>query len=359
MSRFLEVASEAEAIDLFFEKGWTDGLPSVPPTEARVAAMLRHTRRLPQEVVGNVAPAGRKATVELVAVNAVMAGCRPEYLPVVLAAVEAVCDPRFNLDGVQATTHVCAPLLIVNGPIREALRINSGYNVFGQGWRANATIGRALRLVLMNIGGGIPGLTDQSTFGHPGKYTYCIAENEEENPWEPFHVERGFPRETSTLTVLAAEAPHSVTNHVSDDPQGILTSCADALATMGSNSMVMTNYVLVALGPEHTRTLAAHGWTKQDVKAYLFEKARKPLQQMTFAGRYGKIWNRNWPMWLDRDNPDTRVPVAASSDDVHVIVAGGPVGRFSVVIPGWTQFSHPVTKPIGTTPFPLPLATEM
>jgi len=283
-------------------------------------------------------------------VNAVMAGCRAEYFPVVLAAVEAVCDVRFNLHGVQATTHVCAPLLIVNGPIRHALHLNSGYNVFGQGWRANATIGRALRLVLINIGGGIPGLTDQATFGHPGKYTYCIAENEEENPWEPWHVEQGFPRDMSTVTVLAAEAPHSVTNHVSNDPEGILWSCADTLATMGSNAMAMTNYVLVALGPEHTRTIAAHGWTKQDVKAYLFEKARKPLWQMTFNGRYGKIWNRNWPVWLDRDNPIARVPVAASPDQVHIIVAGGPVGRFSVVIPGWTQFSQPVSKAIEASP---------
>ena len=175
------------------ERGWTDGLPIVPPTERRVHELLKQTPRDPREVVGVLPPRQGEATVEKIAVNAVMAGCRPEYFPVVLAAIEALADPLFNLDSVQATTHPVATLLVVNGPITRAIGLQAGYGSFGQGFRANLTIGRAVRLVLMNVGGGLPGSGDRATQGTPAKIAYCVAENEAESPWEPLHVEAGLP----------------------------------------------------------------------------------------------------------------------------------------------------------------------
>ena len=343
----LTVKDWEDAIEQFFERGWTDGLPVVPPTPQRVEAMLAAVAdRDPDEIVGRVPPRWAAATVRLCAINAVMAGCRPEYMPVVLAAIEAVCDERFNLGGVQATTHVCAPLIVVNGPIRDAIGLNSGYNVFGQGFRANATIGRALRLVLINVGGGIPGDTDQSTFGHPGKFTYCIAENEAASPWPPYHVERGFDPATSTVAVFPAEAPHSVTNHVSNDAFGIGLSIADAMSTLGSNNTFVMGEVVVVISPEHAATFRKDGWTKEDLRLFLYQKARNPMRKLQFDRRYGDLYNRNWPRWFDRSSDDELVPVVVRPDDIHIFVAGGPAGRFSIVIPGWGRMARSVIKPI-------------
>ncbi|MER3419161.1 MAG: hypothetical protein C4290_00950 [Chloroflexota bacterium] len=183
-------------------------------------------------------PRQGEATVERIAINAVMAGCRPEYLPVVIAAVEAMADPDFNLDGVQATTHPVAPLVIVNGPAARELGINCGYNCYGQGTRANATIGRAIRLILMNIGGGLPGTGDRSTQGSPAKYSYCVAENEDANPWEPLHVERGYSRDTSTVTVIGCEGPHNIQEHYSNTGEGILLTITGAMGQAGSNNIL-------------------------------------------------------------------------------------------------------------------------
>ncbi|MGH7316417.1 MAG: hypothetical protein ACREJS_09180, partial [Candidatus Rokuibacteriota bacterium] len=188
--------------------GWTDGLPIVPPTGEDVREFLRFTDREPREVVAVLPPRQGEATVERIAINAVMAGCRPEYLPLIITAVETLADPAFNLDSIQATTHPVAPLIIVNGPIAKEVGINSGYNAFGQGFRANLTIGRAVRLLLMNVGGGLPGTGDRATQGSPAKIAYCVAENEEASPWEPLHVEHGFAGEMSTVTAIACEGPH-------------------------------------------------------------------------------------------------------------------------------------------------------
>ncbi|MGH7746307.1 MAG: hypothetical protein ACREQ5_16335, partial [Candidatus Dormibacteria bacterium] len=194
------VSREAvEAIELMYQAGWTDGLPVVPPLQELVDDFVRFVDGSPEDVVGEIPPLGGKATLAKVAANAVMAGCRPEYMPVVLAALDAMLDEKFNLGGMQCSTHLSTPLLIVNGPIRHELGINCGANVFGQGWRANATIGRAVKLILVNIGGAVPGETDKATLGHPGKYSYCIGENEEESRWDPLHVERGFKRDDSTV----------------------------------------------------------------------------------------------------------------------------------------------------------------
>ena len=205
----LSLNNVVDAIELMYESGWTDGLPVVPPTWERVKQFTDHMHpRLPDELIAEVPPLGGRATLERVAVNAVMAGCLPEHMPVIITAIEALLDDRFNLRGVQCSTGIHTPLVIVNGPIAKQLNINSGYNCFGQGWRANATIGRAVKLVLVNLGGAIPGQTNKATFGHPGAYTYCVAEAEESNPWEPLHVELGFDTSDSTVSVFPGEAPH-------------------------------------------------------------------------------------------------------------------------------------------------------
>ncbi len=336
-SRRIEAADHFEAVELFFTRGWTDGFPIVPPTEERVEAMLQTLDRDPGEVVGIMAPRFGKATLEKIAINAVMAGCEPMFFPVVVAAIEAIADDDFNLNGVQCTTHVAAPLLIINGPVRQALEINAGANCFGQGFRANATIGRAVRLCMINIGGGLPGVTDKATFGHPGKYTYCVAENEEASPWEPLHVERGFRPEQSTVTVFAAEAPHNVNDHASQGARGILTTVADTMATMGNNNMYKRGEMAVVIGPEHAATIAAEGWSKQDVKTFLFQEARRPVRELTRSGEYyGEVtWEKYWPRWIDRNDPSALIPVVNSPEDILVFVAGGTVGRFSLIIPGW------------------------
>ena len=216
-----------------------------------------------------VPPRHGSLTREVLAINMVMAGCKPEYAPVVRAAMLALTAKAFNLNGVQATTHMAAPLLVVNGPIAREIGMNGDCNAFGSGNRANATIGRAMRLVLLNVGGGWPGDLDKSTLGHPGKYTYCVAENEAESPWAPYHVEKGFSAEDSTVFVLAAEPPHSVTNHVANDPEGILDSICSAMSTIANNNAVSSGHCAVVIGPEHARTIAGKGWTRHDVRNYL------------------------------------------------------------------------------------------
>ncbi|MFQ5657553.1 MAG: hypothetical protein ACE5G5_08445 [Candidatus Methylomirabilales bacterium] len=348
-SKRIEAADPFEAGEIFFARGWTDGLPIVPPTEDRVEAMLQFLDRDPGEVVGVLAPRYGKATLEKIAINATMAGCLPAYFPVVVAAIEAIVDEEFNLNGVQSTTHVAAPLLVINGPVRHALEINGGPNCFGQGFRANATIGRAVRLCMVNIGGGVPGTTDKATFGHPGKYTYCVAENEEISPWEPLHVERGFGPEQSTVTVFAAEAPHNVSDHTSRSARGVLTTVADTMATMGNNTMYKRGEMAVVISPEHAATIAAEGWSKQDVKEFLFQEARRPVAELVRAGEYyGEVtWQKYWPRWVDRSNPTALIPVVNRPQDFLVFVAGGAAGRFSLVIPGWGDMGiRAVTKVI-------------
>ena len=208
-ARSFEFHSLEDAVEFIYAQGWTDGLPIVPPTSLAIQRMLDYLGRDSEEVVGVVPPKNGAATIEKIAINCVMAGCRPEYGPVVIAALEAMLEPAFNLYGVQGTTHCCAPLVIVSGPVVKELEFNYRENVFGGGSRANATVGRAIRLILWNIGSGYPGKVDMATLGHPGKYTYCIAEDPEQNPWEPLHVERGLEAGESGVTVLACESPPS------------------------------------------------------------------------------------------------------------------------------------------------------
>src|SRR5438093_7230659 len=255
-ARTLELDDDYPAInELYVERGWTDGLPIVPPTAERVAEFVRRTERDRHEVVAVLPPRQGEATIEKLAINAVMAGCRPEYFPIVVAAVEAVSQPPFNLDAVQATTHPVAPLLIVNGPIAREIGLNGSYNAFGQGFRANVTIGRALRLVLMNVGGGLPGSGDRATQGNPAKIAYCVAENEAENPWEPLHVEAGLPADASVVTAFGCEGPHNIQDHFSATGLGILLTVAGAMGQGGSNNLLGRGWPLLSLGPEHAATI--------------------------------------------------------------------------------------------------------
>lgn len=330
----------------FQRRGWGDGLPIIPPTRERVAALVSGSRREPGDLLGRMPPMWGELSVERVASNAVMAGCSPEDMPVVLAAIEALLDSRFNLHGVQCTTHVAAPLLVVNGPVREALSFNGANNCFGQGWAANAAIGRAVRLVMVNVGGARPGDIDRATFGHPGKFTYCIAENEEESPWSPYHVEAEWKAEESVVTALAAEAPHNVNNH-SFDPYRLLDAIAGTIATPGANNFyVMGDYVVV-LGVDHARILDDAGWKRRHVQRFLFERARLPVRVLRQGGMYLERVDRNlWPRWIERTDPDAMVPPVRQPEDFKVFVAGG-AGPHSLVIPGWG--TRAVTRPVSVT----------
>lgn len=342
--------TDLDAIEYYFAQGLTDGLPVVPPTEARVRAMLDATSKPADDVVARVPPNFGAATVEKVAVNAVMAGCRPDYLPVVIAGVQAMCDERANLHGVQGTTHTATPLFIVNGPVRGRLDVNCAAGVFGSGWRANATIGRALRLIMLNIGGARPGEIDKSTMGHPGKYAYCIGEYEEENPWEPLHVEHGFAAGQSTVSVYCCDAPQCVSNHGSRSAAGILDTIGASMAVGWSDKTYLAGNHLIVLGPEHARSLAGDGLSKADVKRYLFEHVRRPLRELLPGPDGSEGLNRDrLPDWLDATDDATRVPKVASADDVILVVAGGTAGRFSVHMCGWgggAGLSRLVTVPI-------------
>jgi hypothetical protein len=324
--------------ELYQERGWTDGLPIVPPTGERVEAFLRAGGRDPHAVVGVLPPRQGEATVEKLAINAVMAGCRPEYFPVLLAAVDAVADPAFNLDAVQATTHPVTPLLIVNGPIAAEIGINAGYNAFGQGCRASMTIGRALRLVLMNIGGGLPGSGDRSTQGSPAKIAYCVAENEAASPWEPLHVEVGFERGASTVTAFPCEGPHNIQDHFSTTGLGILRTIAGAMGQAGSNNVLDRGWPLLSLGPEHAATLARDGYDKRAIKQFIFDHGRFPL------GRLGEEYRR---LQVTRhhvaDEASTMVPIVERPEAITVIVVGG-AGKHSSWQPSFGRQTRPVTR---------------
>ena len=339
------VPSGTDLIELYYERGWSDGLPVVPPTAEKIDAIVDRLGGDPQHIECSVAPRWGALTREVLAINMVMAGCRAEYAPIVRAAVLAITDRAFNLNGVQATTHVASPLIIVNGPLAREVGMNGGANAFGSGNRANATIGRAVRLVMLNVGGGWPPDFDKSTLGHPGKYTYCVAENEAESPFAPYHVEQGYRPSDSTVFAIAAEAPHSVTDHQCNDPEGILDTMCSAMSTIASNSAVLGGHCTVVLGVEHALTIAKFGWTRSDIRNYLWMNSGNAFRAISRDHRYGKVYNRNLPKWLKRE-PDSRIPIVPSADNIHLFVMGGRAGRFSAFIPGWGHMSTPVLRAI-------------
>jgi hypothetical protein len=347
------VESDTDLVEYYFEQGWTDGLPVVPPTPEKIEAMVEALGGDPQAIIARVAPRWGVLTVEVLAINMVMAGCKPEYAPIVKAAALALTDPAFNLNGVQATTHVASPLMIVNGPVARRIGMNGGCNAFGSGNRANATIGRAIRLVMLNVGGGWPGDLDKSTLGHPGKYTYCVCENEAQSPLPPYHIEHGYKPDDSTVFLVAAEAPHSVTDHLCNDPEGILDTICSAMSTIASNNAVLGGHCTVVLGLEHAKTIAKQGWTRSDIRNYLWMNHSNWFDDLARGHRYGKVYNRNLPKWYKR-TPDSRIPIVSSADNIHLFVMGGEAGRFSLFIPGWGHMNTPVLRAIdgGTAALP-------
>lgn len=338
----LEVSDDLWVVNTFFEeKGWTDGLPIIPPTEERVEEMVAAGKRKPQEMIGVVPPRWAPATIEKIAVNAVMAGCLPRYMPLLIAAVEALTDPKLNLYALQATTGGPAIMLIVNGPIRKQLDINGGSNVLGEGWRANATIGRCVRLIQRNIGGSYPGTTCKATLGWPGKYSLCIGENEEASPWEPLHVERGFDANQSTITAISADGSVRASDLDSTKAEGILTNFAQRMEGPSGPEAIMV------ICPEHARIIAGDGFSKKDVKKFVWERAAyrmKDLPDETFAQRM----KRRPDLQLTRDSV---IPVTDKPEDILVVVAGGD-GSQSQYIHVWGQSTpdggstRSVTKPI-------------
>ncbi len=323
----IEIEDSQEAVQDFFEtQGWTDGLPIVAPTVSRVQEMYRYLDFAPSDVVATLPPLNGEATVQRIAINAVMAGCRPEYMPVLIAAVQAAADPAFNLNSVQSTTHPCSVAIIVNGALRKELSINSGHNCFGQGWRANSSIGRAMRLVLLNVGGGVPGQADKATQGSPAKFSFCAAENEELSPWEPNHVEHGFAAEDSTVTVISAEPPHNINDHVCTTAEQMLDSLVGSMKAIGSNDQRYgSGNPVVAFGPEHAATVAGDGLSKADVRRYVWERASFPVRPAeALAGAPVD------PM--QTADPRSSGRIARAPEDIYVIVAGG-AGKHSSWIP--------------------------
>ena len=326
-----------DPFEALYARGVTDGLPVVPPTPARVAAAVAVSGRAADELIAPVPPNFGRATVEKIAINAVMAGCLPAYLPVVIAGVEAMCDEAFDLHGVSATTNFAAPLFIINGPVRQRLGVNCGAGVFGSGWRANATIGRALRLIAVNVGGAVPGVVSMSTLAHPGRYTYCIGENEEESPWEPLHVEQGWGAGDSTVAAFAGEAPHGVYDHMSRTARDLLITIGKSLEVISHHKSTHHGDTLVVLSPEHARTIAGDGWGKRDMRDFLWRRLRKPVRELIPGVEGGEgLPAHVLAKFPHPETEETLIPKFREPENLHFVVAGGTAGRFSAVIPGWT-----------------------
>ena len=309
---------------------WGDGLPLVPPTPERVERMAAVDGRAPDITIARIPPLWGDATVETVAVNAVMAGCRPEYFPFVVAAVAAAAKTEVNLLAAQATTHPCTLMVMLNGPLVRQIDANCGAGAFGSGNRPNATIGRAVRLALQNIGAAYAGDADRSTLGSPAKYSFCFAENEAESPWSPFHVDRGFALEDSTVTVCATEPPHNIEDHISTEPEALVGTLAYSIADIGSNNAYFGNADLfVGVCPEHARVLDRHGWTKQDLQQALFEQARIPYRHLLDRGSYGIAPSAKF---AEASDGELDVPMADAPDDFNIFCIGG-AGLHSCWIP--------------------------
>ena len=319
-SKRVSLQETDDPIEYYFEQGWTDGLPVVPPTAEKIGTFLDAVGRSPSEILGTEPVRGRVVTVEKVAINAVMAGCRPEYFRVVLATMEAMLEPEHNLHAVTVSTMGAAPLLVINGPVVDEIGLNSGVSVFGPGNRANATIGRAIRLTIMNVTGAVPGDLDQSSLGHAGKYTWCIAEDQETSPWQALHVDRGYASSQSAVTVFPGLSPIQVSNLGGGSPEAALKGVADGLIIAGPGNAE----IVVVLTPETIGHIKVGGWRKEQVAQYLWERSRLTT---------GEWDEHGYP--TGNADADELVGVTTSWEGITVIVAGGKAGSFSAVIPLW------------------------
>ncbi len=335
MSILIEAESEAAALEWLHENGRTDGLPVIIPTKERVARMALASGLDPALSLGAMGPGGGDTTVHAIATNAVMAGCLPDHMPVVLAAIQAMLDPAFDLPEMQSTTHSTAPLLIVNGPIRQACGIASGFGALGPGHRANASIGRAVRLCMINIGGAVPGVSDMALLGHPGKFTFCLAEDEEQSPWPPLHTSLGYLAEQSVAVVVGAEAPHScIFQNDADDPTSadrLLRSLAATIANLGSNNAhFRRGHVVVTLNPEQANVLHAAGIDRAEAQRRIHAAA---------VNRQGLLAQLNPAFVRPGADPDVLVHAVHAPEDILLFVAGGS-GLYATVFPSWAAGAH-------------------
>ena len=334
-SRLQVSGSVSQINDYFYDQGWTDGLPVVPPTEDLVLEMLEACPLPGSQVLGSMPPLNGTVTVEKVAVNTVMAGGKPDYFPVVLAAVKAVLQPQFNVASITTTTGGAAPVVIVSGPMAGKLGIHGGTAVFGSGHRANATIGRALRLTMRNLGGAVAETMEKSTHGWPGKYTMCFTENEERNPWEPLHVELGYPPESTIVIVVASRGIHTLVESSQETGLGVLETIISSMTAGGVSGYYYQDRgasPVVVLGPEHAAEIAEAGFGRRDVREYIFEHARVPLGQLKDRGHWGA---RSWPEEFEGQGDDFGVPLVTGPDKLLLVVAGGD-GRHTSWFPPWS-----------------------
>ena len=345
LSRKIELAENGDPMEVCFDRGWTDGLPVTPPTDERVLRMLSGTTRRPGEVLGQIPPYLAGCTVEKVAINAVLAGCKPEYMPVLLAALEAALEPVFTLHGVLATTYFSSPVIIVNGPIARKIRMNSGINALGQGNRANATIGRALNLIVRNVGGGRPGEADRATLGAPSKFTLCFAEDESDPSWKPLSVSRGFKLGASTVTLFQGHGVEAFVDQKTRTPEGLSRSFGLSLVKIGHPRLVQSARAVVVLSPEHYRIYKEAGWDRNRIERALYESTIRPGKEI--LGGLDGVGEG-----VPKERAEERVP-KFHDDGLMVVRAGGPAGLFSAILPGWLAGRNktelqPVTKEIKT-----------
>jgi len=328
-SRAISVGNWDDPMEACFERGWTDGLPVVPPTDERILRMLAGTERKPDEIVGAIPPNLAPCTVEKVAINAVMAGCKPEYLPVVLGVLEAALDPLFTMHGLLCTTHFSGPLVIVNGPIARSIGMNSGVNALGQGNRANATIGRALQLIVRNVGGGIPGAIDRATLGNPGKYTFCFAEDESDPDWESLAERRGIAKGRNAVTLFHGEGVHGFIDQKSRTPEELVRSLAMGLFGVGHPKLVRAGNAVLVLTPEHYKIFKDGGWSRRQIEDALYEALKRPGKDLVYGAQNVAegVPESMADKVLDKFDPPP--------DGVLIVRAGGPAGLFSAIIGGW------------------------
>ena len=319
----------------FYLKKFTDGLPIIPPTQEKVDKFYDFTDLNPEEIVAILPPKKGKATIEKIAINSVMAGSLPVFMPFIQNSVAAMNQEKFNLPGVNATTHPVSICIIANGPLSNEISMNSSVGCLGPGNIANATIGRALRLILMNIGGAVPGIGDHASLGSPSKYSFCFAEAENESPWEPLHVERGFSKNNSTISVMAVDSPHNVNDHRSKTGEDLLDTIINTAAVAGCNNSHVPGEILIIMGPEHAKMVSNLGWGKKEVKEYIHYNLKIPAH---LGDRGGRKLDEKWIT-------DGNVKLTRFPDDVVIVVAGGP-GRHTMICHGFGTSSESVTLPI-------------
>ncbi|MAU05268.1 MAG: thiol reductase thioredoxin [Gammaproteobacteria bacterium] len=326
-ARKIELAESEDIMEACFERGWSDGLPLVPPTPLRVTRMLSSTDRFADEIVGSVPPDNRPCTIEKIAINAVMAGCKPDYLQVVIAALRAALKDEFCMHGLLCTTYFSTPVMIVNGPITKQIGMNSGVNALGQGNRANATIGRALQLIVRNVGGGIPGGIDRATLGNPGKYTFCFCEDESDAEWPSLSMDRGYTREDSVVNLFAGSGVQPFVDQQSRQPESLVKNLANSLRSVANTRSFGMADAIIVISPEHRRVLREGGWTKPNLKQALYDELKTPGADI-IRGKDG----------IAEGMPEKFKDIMLNKfrdDGLHIVGAGGKAGMFSAIISGW------------------------